>query len=100
MWSNGFSRNLEIVPWRLFGPASRPVAGARLVSHVSGRWLVVPAGSDPLEARLVRSWVVGGVAGLTLRPVGGGRVHALLIRAGQGPGLWRRLQVRLRLPVA
>lgn len=105
MWSNGFSQNLEIVPWEIkswgikLWKINLGAAGQNhLISHVSGLWFVVDGRGEPAEARLVRGWVFGAVAALTLRRADGRQLNALLFRGQHDPVTWRRLLVRLWLP--
>jgi hypothetical protein len=100
MWSNSFLQNLEIrLPRPFFcGSRARPRV-TRLVSHVSGRWIIDVDCGEPFEARFVRGWIFGdgAVVGLTLRAGDGRNIHRLLYAMHHEPDTWRRLLVRLRL---
>jgi hypothetical protein len=85
MWSNGFLQTLEIIP-------------GRLRSHASGLWFVASGPGELAEARLIRGWVLGAVAGLALRRADGRPYQVLVLRWRQDPETWRRLLVRLWYP--
>ncbi len=116
MWSNGFLQTLEIYPagrspaggsahsycraLRRFIPFSTPPV-ARIVAQPSGNWVLETEQGDRYEVRLIYGWIMGGglSIGLSWKSCTGQRFRSWLISWRQDPVIWRRLQVRLRMPV-
>ena len=116
MWSNGFLQTLEIYPaarwagrlpghsfWRVLrrgNPFSTPLI-TRIVAPPSGNWVLETEQGERYEARLIHGWIIGsGLSiGLAWKSCEGPRFRCWLTCWRQDPVTWRRLQVRLRMPV-
>ena len=104
MWSNGFWHAIEIA---IPDPdaAVRRWFGRELLAlgtSPSGRWLLTLDDESPVAARLERGWIAGGgrVVGLRWITSDGRRVECGLYCARPGARRWRRLLVRLRVPLS
>jgi hypothetical protein len=116
MWCNGFLEILEIYPagrWlgglsghsfcrvlRRFNPFSTPPI-TRIVAQQSGNWIIETEPGERLEVRLISGWIIGsGLSiGLCWKSSDGRCFRSWLTSWRQDPVAWRRLQVRLRMPV-
>ena len=103
MWSNAFHQTLEIEfpdasgsVLRLFGFGIR-----RMIAHGSGRWTLDIRRRGCIEARLQYGWIAAGgrLVGLCWKGEDGRRYACGLYAIGPERARWRRLLVRLRLPM-
>ena len=116
MWSNGFYRTIELALTDRAGLIVR-LSGGRIASimvHASGSWSLRLAsdvasgdasgsaiGDDWLEVRLTHGWIAAGGRLVGLRWVApDGRSFASCLWCGTpGTACWRRLLVRLQVPM-
>ena len=116
MWSNGFLQTLEIYPagrrtggcsghsicraLRRWNPFSTPLI-TRIVAQPSGYWVLETETGERHEVRLMGGWIIG--SGLSIgfywKSDDGRTFRSWMTSWRQDPGIWRRLQVRLRMPV-
>ena len=103
MSSNAFCQNLEFVfpdpagnIVRLFGFRLR-----RFVARADGQWFVESGRGEGLDAELRAGWIAGGgrLLGLRWKTRNGGWVECGLLCLRPGNPDWRRLLVRLRVPM-
>lgn len=117
MWSNGFYRTIELASADRAAPVVRLFGGrvASVVAQASGSWSLRlvsrPAsaaarggalGDEWLEVRLTHGWIAVGGRLIGLRWVArdGRRFSCWLWCRRPGSARWRRLLVRLRVPMA
>jgi len=103
MWSNAFHQTLELefpdssgTATRLFGFGIR-----RMIGHASGRWTLETRVGGYVEVRLCYGWVAAGgrLVGLCWTSEDGRRFTCGLLAFHPGRARWRRLLVRLRVPM-
>jgi hypothetical protein len=103
MWSNAFYQTLEIelpdpsgTVIRLFG-----FGICRMIAHASGRWTLDTRGAGCIEARLQYGWIAGGgrLVGLCWMGEDGRRYACGWLSVRPELARWRRLLVRLRVPM-
>jgi hypothetical protein len=117
MWSNGFLQTLEICPAsrcagglfvntfchgvRRLNPFLTPMV-TRIVAQPSGYWILETESGGRYEVNLNGGWIFGSglCVGLYWKSDDGRQsFRSWLISWRQDPAVWRRLQVRLRIPV-
>lgn len=116
MWSNSFLQTLEIYPvarcpggltghsfcrvLRRCNPFATPPV-TRIIAQPSGKWVLETEQGERYEAQLMHGWIIGNGLGIGLawKSCEGQCFRAWLTCRRQDPATWRRLQVRLRMPV-
>jgi len=103
MWLNGFYQTLE---FELPDPSGtvRRFSGYRLrriIAHASGRWSLDPGTGEYVDVEILHGWIGGGgrLVGLRWRSRDGRRFVCGLCCPKPDHDRWRRLLVRLRVPV-
>ena len=103
MWSNAFYQTLDLdlsgsksSIWRLFG-----FNICRVIAHPSGRWVLETRTGRLVDAHLHSGWIAGGgrFTGLSWAGSDGNRYACALFAVHPEGAQWRRLLVRLRLPI-
>jgi hypothetical protein len=103
MWSNAFHQTLEFkfpdssgTATRLFGFGIR-----RMIGHASGCWTLETRSGGCVEGRLRHGWIAAGgrLVGLCWTSEDGHRYACVLLTVHPGRARWRRLLVRLRVPM-
>ena len=103
MWSNGFYQTLELelpdpsgVVLRFSGSGIR-----RVIAHASGRWSLDLGQDACFEVELLHGWIGGGgrLVGLRWMSREGCRFVCGLCCLDPDRDRWRRLLVRLRVPM-
>lgn len=104
MWSNAFCRTLEIALPDPSGTIVRPFGFGicAIVAHVSGDWTLRLCGGEICDVQLRGGWIAGGGRAVGLRWISSDRRRFAcgLISRDLEADDWRRLLVRLRVPMA